>query len=65
MEQSQKCTKGKSFKGMPEVKELKELKLSVGQRKGKADMAEIIYKIIKNILPCLLLLCGYADNPPL
>jgi hypothetical protein len=41
---------------MPEVKGLKELKLSVGQRKGKADMAEIIYKIFKNILLCLLLL---------
>jgi hypothetical protein len=26
---------------MPEVKELKELKLPVGQRKRKADMAEI------------------------
>jgi hypothetical protein len=50
---------------MPEVKGLKELKLSVGQRKGKADMAEIIYKIFKNILPCLLLLCGYADNLPI
>jgi len=38
---------------MPEVKGLKELKLSVGQLKGKADMAEIIYE---NILPCLFLL---------
>jgi hypothetical protein len=32
---------------MPEVKELKELKLPVGQRKRKADMAEIIYKYFK------------------
>lgn len=47
MEQYYKCIKGKFFKGMPEVKELKELKLSVGQRKGKADMAEIIYKYFK------------------